>query len=59
MMRSIAGALKPGGLLLIVDFIRPDSPTVQEVIQTAAAAGLAPIDRSDVAPPHVAVRFRP
>lgn len=58
MMRSIAGALKPGGLLLIVDFVRPDSPTVQDVIATGTAAGLAPIDRSDVVPSHFAVRFR-
>lgn len=59
MMRSIAGALKPGGLLVIVDFPPANEGTdPQSVISTAAASGLVFIDRSGVVPSHFALRFR-
>ena len=60
MMRSISSAIKPAGLVLIVDFHRsPDQGTdPQAVIKTATAARLTFIDRSDVIPSHFALRFR-
>ena len=60
MVRSISGAMKPGGVLLIVDFPSNGSEGVdpQHVIEVAAAAGLAFVDRRDVVPSHFALRFR-
>lgn len=60
MMRSVAGALKPGGLLVIVDIPPSNGEGVdpQSVISTAAASGLVLVDRSSVVPSHFALRFR-
>jgi ubiquinone/menaquinone biosynthesis C-methylase UbiE len=64
MIRDLAGALKPGGALLIVDFAREGQGATQagidadEVIALAAAAGLTREAESSVVPGHYALRFR-
>lgn len=60
MMHSIAESLKPGGMLLIVDFPRShgegaDPDGVKKVVM---AAGFRFIDSTDVVPSHYAMRFR-
>jgi hypothetical protein len=64
MLRSAVQAVKPGGLVLIVDF--PQSGTggdrsgvdAEDVIAAATAAGLEPAGESSVVPGHYALRFR-
>ena len=60
MMLSVAEAMKPGGVLVVVDFPPSDgSGTAAEtVIGIARAAGLLLIDRSEAVPGHYALRFR-
>jgi SAM-dependent methyltransferase len=64
MLQSAVQALKPGGLLLIVDI--PQTGTgkdrsgveAEDVIAAASAAGLTPAGESSVVPGHYALRFR-
>ena len=60
MMSSVARAMKPGALLVIVDFPAGQGRGVDpaSVIQTAEAAGFAFVDRRSVVPSHFALRFR-
>ena len=64
MMQSIAQAVRPGGLLLIVDVPRTGSGAdvtgaeAEEVIASAAAAGFTLQDESAVVPGQYAIRFR-
>jgi ubiquinone/menaquinone biosynthesis C-methylase UbiE len=63
-LQSIARAVRPGGLLLIVDLPQtgegPDATGVEadDVIAAAKAAGFALVDESSVVPGHYALRFR-
>ena len=64
MLASIDAALKPGGLMLIVDFPREGQGASQagidadDVIALAAAAGFKRQDEINVVPGHYALRFR-
>lgn len=64
MLQSIADAVKPGGLLLIVDVPRTGSGAdatgaeAEDVIAAATAAGFVLQDESSVVPGHYAIRFR-
>jgi ubiquinone/menaquinone biosynthesis C-methylase UbiE len=64
MLQSAVQALKPGGLLLIVDFPQTGSGRdrsgveAEDVIAAATAAGLDPAGESSVVPGHYALRFR-
>jgi ubiquinone/menaquinone biosynthesis C-methylase UbiE len=64
MLQSIAEAVKPGGLLVIVDVPRTGTGAdatgaeAEEVIAAAAAAGFVLQDESSVVPGHYAIRFR-
>jgi arsenite methyltransferase len=64
MLASAAGALKPGGALLVVDFPlegvgpRQQGIDAEDVIALAAAAGLRREAESGVVPGHYAIRFR-
>ena len=64
MLQSIAEAVKPGGLLLIVDVPRtgsgPDATGVEaeDVVAAATEAGFVFQDESSVVPGHYAIRFR-
>jgi ubiquinone/menaquinone biosynthesis C-methylase UbiE len=64
MMQSIAQAVRPGGLLLIVDVPRTGSGAdaagaeAEDVIASAAAAGFTLQDESAVVPGQYAIRFR-
>lgn len=64
MLQSIAGAVRQGGLVVIVDV--PETGTGSErsgveadaVIATASAVGLELVNESSVVPGHYAIRFR-
>jgi ubiquinone/menaquinone biosynthesis C-methylase UbiE len=64
MLQSAVKALKPGGLLLIVDMPETGSGAdragveAEDVIAAATAAGLSPAGESSVVPGHYAIRFR-
>ena len=64
MMQSIAQAVRPGGLRLIVDVPRTGSGAdaagaeAEDVIASAAAAGFTLQDESAVVPGQYAIRFR-
>jgi ubiquinone/menaquinone biosynthesis C-methylase UbiE len=64
MLQSAVKALKPGGLLLIVDIPQTGSGAsrsgveAEDVIAAATAAGLSPAGESAVVPGHYALRFR-
>jgi len=64
MLASINSALKPGGLLLVVDLPREGQGASQagidadDVVTLAAAAGLKRLDEINVVPGHYALRFR-
>lgn len=64
MMQSIAQAVRPGGLLLIVDVPATGSGAdasgaeAEDVIASAAAAGFTLQDESAVVPGQYAIRFR-
>jgi cyclopropane fatty-acyl-phospholipid synthase-like methyltransferase len=64
MLQSAVKALKPGGLLLIVDIPETGSGATrsgveaEDVIAAATAAGLSPAGESAVVPGHYALRFR-
>ena len=64
MMQSIAQAVRPGGLLLVVDVPRTGSGAdaagaeAEDVIASAAAAGFTLQDESSVVPGQYAIRFR-
>ena len=64
MLQSAVKALKPGGLLLIVDIPQTGSGAdragveAEDVIAAATAAGLSPAGESSVVPGHYAIRFR-
>jgi ubiquinone/menaquinone biosynthesis C-methylase UbiE len=63
-LRSLARAVRPGGLLLVVDLpqtgIGADTSGVEadDVIAAAKAAGFALSDESAVVPGHYALRFK-
>src|SRR5262245_17018112 len=64
MLASISAALKPGGLMLVVDFPREGQGASQagidadDVVALAAAAGFKRQDEIGVVPGHYALRFR-
>jgi ubiquinone/menaquinone biosynthesis C-methylase UbiE len=64
MLRSAAGALKPGGLLLIVDYPRTGQGAertgvdAEDVIAAAATAGFEHVDEVGIVPGHFALRFK-
>jgi cyclopropane fatty-acyl-phospholipid synthase-like methyltransferase len=64
MLTDIHSALKPGGLLLIVDLPREGQGASQvgidadDVLSLAAAAGFRHVDELGVVPGHYALRFR-
>lgn len=64
MLRSIAGALKPGGLLLVVDLPREQAGAqtvgidAEELIALVTAAGLTRERENTVVPGHYALIFR-
>jgi ubiquinone/menaquinone biosynthesis C-methylase UbiE len=64
MMQSIAQAVRPGGLLLIVDVpatgagAEASGAEAEDVIAAAAAAGFTLQDESAVVPGQYAIRFR-
>ena len=64
MLQSAVKALKPGGLLVIVDIPETGSGATrsgveaEDVIAAATAAGLSPAGESAVVPGHYALRFR-
>jgi ubiquinone/menaquinone biosynthesis C-methylase UbiE len=64
MLQSLATALKPGGLLLIVDSPREGQGTSQtgidadDVVALATAAGFERIDEIGIVPGEYALRFR-
>jgi len=64
MLQSAVKALKPGGLLLIVDIPQTGSGAsrsgveAEDVVAAATAAGLSPAGESAVVPGHYALRFR-
>lgn len=64
MLKSLNEALKPKGLLLVVDFPREGAPPAapgmdaEEVIPMAEAAGFARIGENGVVPGHYALIFR-
>jgi tRNA A58 N-methylase Trm61 len=61
---STAAALKPDGMLVVVDFAMEGSGAtragidVEDVIRMATAAGFERVNESSVVPGHYAVRFR-
>lgn len=64
MLKSLNEALKPKGLLLVVDFPREGAPPAapgmdaEEVIPMAEAAGFARVGENGVVPGHYALVFR-
>jgi cyclopropane fatty-acyl-phospholipid synthase-like methyltransferase len=64
MLRSLAAALKPGGLMVIVDAPREGEGATQtgidaeDVVALATAAGFKRIDESGIVPGDYAIRFR-
>ena len=60
MMRSIAAALRPHGLLVVIDFRRRGDEGIdpQTVSDLAVRAGLTRVDESAPVPEHYALRFR-
>ena len=64
MLRSAAAALKPGGLLLIVDYPRagegPDAEgaDAEDVLDAVRRTGLQPAGESGIVPGQYALRFR-
>jgi ubiquinone/menaquinone biosynthesis C-methylase UbiE len=64
MLKSLNEALKPKGLLLVVDFPRegapPDAPGMdaEEVIPMAEAAGFTRVGENGIVPGHYALIFR-
>jgi predicted methyltransferase len=63
-LQSIAQAMKPGGLLLVVDYPQAgegadkSGAEAEDVIAAAAAAGFTAIGESGIVPGHYAIRFR-
>jgi cyclopropane fatty-acyl-phospholipid synthase-like methyltransferase len=64
MLRSLAAALKPGGLMVIVDAPREGQGATQtgidaeDVVALATAEGFKRIDESGIVPGDYAIRFR-
>ena len=60
MLGSVAQSMRPGALLVIVDFPPSDGSgsAPDAVVATAKAAGLSAVDRHDVVPGHYLLRFR-
>jgi predicted methyltransferase len=64
MLKSMNDALKPGGLMLIVDIPSEQVGTqivgydAEEVIQRAAAAGFSRVGENGVVPGHYSLIFR-
>jgi ubiquinone/menaquinone biosynthesis C-methylase UbiE len=63
-LASAAAALKPAGMLVVVDFAMEGSGAtragidVEDVIRLATAAGFERVNESSLVPGHYAVRFR-
>jgi cyclopropane fatty-acyl-phospholipid synthase-like methyltransferase len=64
MLASIAEAVKPGGLVVIVDIPEAESGDgrtgveAEDVIADASRAGLSLVNESGIVPGHYAIRFR-
>lgn len=64
MLQSLSAALKPGGLIVVVDAPREGQGTSQtgidadDVVAMATAAGLTRLDEIGIVPGHYAIRFR-
>jgi SAM-dependent methyltransferase len=64
MLRSVSETLRPGGLLLIVDYPRSgdgqerSGVDAEDVIGAAKSAGLTFVNENGIVPGHFALRFR-
>ena len=64
LLKALSSALKPGGLIVIVDSPREGQGASQigidadDVVALATAAGVKRLDEIGIVPGHYAIRFR-